>query len=67
MCHAIISNHPFIDGNKRAGAAALGMILRANSIDFAPAHRKLFSTIMGIAKGLITPEELTAWVEGEKV
>lgn len=42
------------------------MILRANSIDFAPAHRKLFSTIMGIAKGLITPEELTAWVEGEK-
>ena len=66
MCHAIISNHPFVDGNKRTGAAVLGMVLYANSVDFAPAHRTLYSTIMDIAEGLITPEELTTWIEGER-
>ena len=63
MCHAIISNHPFVDGNKRTGAAALGMVLHANGIDFAPAHRELYSAIMGVAAGDISLEKLTRWVE----
>lgn len=35
LCHAIISSHPFVDGNKRAGAAVLGMTLRANGVQFS--------------------------------
>lgn len=62
LCHAIISNHPFVDGNKRTGAAVLGMVLRANSIDFAPDHREFYSTMMGVASSAASLEELTAWV-----
>lgn len=62
MCHAIISNHPFVDGNKRTGAAVLGMVLRANGIDFAPDHQEFYSTMMGVASSATSLEELTAWI-----
>lgn len=62
MVHAIISSHPFADGNKRTGAAVLGMVLRANGLRFKPRHDELLQSIMGIASGALSLEEFTAWV-----
>ncbi|MBW2165888.1 MAG: Fic family protein [Deltaproteobacteria bacterium] len=37
LCHSLIMNHPFVDGNKRVGHAAMGtfllMKLRHNAHD----------------------------------
>lgn len=62
MAHAIISSHPFADGNKRTGTAVLGMVLRANGLHFKPRHDELLQTIMGVASGKTSLDELTCWV-----
>ena len=65
LCHAIISNHPFVDGNKRAGAAVLGMTLRANGEQFKPRHTEFYAAMIGVAAGDVSLESLTKWVRSQ--
>ena len=58
----IISGHPFLDGNKRTGAALLGAYLRVSGIDFKPDHASFLETILGVADGSIGYDELVRWV-----
>lgn len=62
MAHAIISDHPFVDGNKRTGAAVLGMVLRANGKRFKPRHTEFCEVMLGVAAGKVSLDELTKWV-----
>lgn len=59
----IVNNHPFVDGNKRTGAACLGMALRGNDVRFKPRSDDLCRTIIAIADGSLSYEELVIWVE----
>lgn len=36
LAFGIVSNRPFVDGNKRTGAACLGAALRMSGFDFSP-------------------------------
>jgi death-on-curing family protein len=36
--HSLISNHPFVDGNKRAGHAAMEVILLLNGYELLSSH-----------------------------
>ncbi len=65
MAHGIISNHPFVDGNKRTGAAVLGMVLRSNGMRFKPRHEDFCSVILGVASGEVSLESLTEWVKSQ--
>ena len=58
----IINNHPFADGNKRAGAAALAMFLRGNGQRYKPRHDDLYQTMLSVADGSISYEQLVEWV-----
>lgn len=58
----IISGHPFLDGNKRTGAALLGAYLRVSGIDFKPDHASFLETILGVADGSVGYDELVRWV-----
>ena len=58
----IISGHPFLDGNKRTGAARLGTYLRVSGIDFKPDHASFLDTILGVADGSVGYDELVRWV-----
>lgn len=58
----IISGHPFLDGNKRTGAALLGTYLRVSGIDFKPDHASFLETILGVADGSVGYDELVHWV-----
>ena len=61
----IISGHPFLDGNKRTGAALLGAYLRMCGVGFAPDHAAFLSAMLGVADGTIGYEELVKWVRVE--
>ena len=63
--YAIISSHPFVDGNKRAGAAVLGMTLRANGVQFKPRHTEFYAAMIGVAAGDVSFESLTKWVKSQ--
>ncbi len=63
--YGIISNHPFVDGNKRTATAVMGTFLRKAGYRFKPRHEDLLTTIMGVAAGPVSYEELVRWIENE--
>ena len=59
----IISDHPFLDGNKRTGAALLGTYLRMSGIGFRPDHAAFLKVMLGVADGSVGYDALVDWVE----
>ena len=59
----LIKNHAFVDGNKRAGALGIRAFLFRNGYRFAPDQAEMVTTIEGVAAGMVSEEELAAWLE----
>lgn len=59
---AIVHNHPFIDGNKRTGFAALFLFLSLNGVEFEPPEVDATMTMLRLASGHLTNDEFTEWV-----
>ena len=62
LAYFIIRNHPFVDGNKRIGHAALEVTLALNQLELTAPVDDQESTILGIADGSLGREEFTQWV-----
>jgi death-on-curing protein len=62
LCFSLVMNHPFIDGNKRIGHAAMEtfLILNGFEIDADIGEQELL--ILDLAAGKITRLKLTAWL-----
>ena len=59
----IVKNHPFLDGNKRAGFIAAYVFLGANGQDLeAPEDEAVLNTL-ALAAGEIGVEEYAAWLK----
>ena len=58
----IVKNHPFIDGNKRAGFVAAYTFLGVNGIDFTASEEEAVIFTRGLAAGDVTIEEYTLWL-----
>lgn len=61
--YGMASNHPFADGNKRTATAVMGVFLRLNGCCFKPMHNELLATMLGVAEGSISCEQLAGWIE----
>ncbi len=61
-CAGIIMNHPFLDGNKRAGDLAIRAFLRRNGHLYEPNEADEVVMIMALAAGNIDEEALTDWI-----
>ncbi len=60
----LISNHPFVDGNKRIGHAALEVTLIMNGAELNASVEEQEEVILGVASGEISHEQFAEWVEG---
>ena len=58
----IIRNHPFNDGNKRAGFLALGLFLERNGRKFVADPIEAIAVILRLAEGKLTELELAEWI-----
>ena len=65
LCFEVVTQHPFVDGNKRAGALLLGVLLRREGRAFRPDASDLLHVIMGIAAGSKGYRELLSFVRQE--
>lgn len=63
LCFGICRNHPFVDGNKRAGFVALGTALALNDLYLDALESEATRIIEGVADGRVSEDELRAWVE----
>ena len=61
--HSIISNHPFVDGNKRVGFEAMRLMLRLNRHDIHASLDATFGFVMEIAKGQLTEQGIADWLK----
>ena len=62
VCVGICRNHPFVDGNKRAGFMALGVILGMNGVVLDVSEREAADTVVALAAGDLTEEAFRDWV-----
>ena len=60
--HSIISNHPFVDGNKRVGFEAMRLMLRVNRYDLRAPQDVAFGVVMDIAAGTFTEQAIADWL-----
>ena len=60
-CSGIVRNHPFIDGNKRAGLLAARAFLFLNGYDFDPDEAEEVNFIVELAAGTLDEGALAEW------
>ena len=61
--YSIISNHPFVDGNKRIGHAALEVFLILNGYEIEADVDEQENIILHLASGELTRDEFLTWLE----
>jgi death-on-curing protein len=59
----VSSNHPFVDGNKRAAMMVAFVFLDLNGFEVTASQEDAFVTILGLAAGELTEGQLADWFE----
>ncbi len=60
--HALISNYPFIDGNKRTAFAAAGIFLELNGYSLTASEPDAVHAVMALSKGEMNAEDFSNWL-----
>lgn len=59
---SIIQNHPFLDGNKRTGHAAMEIFLFLNGFEIRSSTDEQEKVVLQVASGKMSREEFCDWV-----
>ena len=67
LCFSIINNHPFVDGNKRLGHAAMETFLVLNGMEISADIDEQEQTFLNLASGKMTREEFVLWLQNNMI
>jgi len=62
LCESLIINHPFVDGNKRTGFAAMVALLMEYGLTFTAPEEEAYRAIIMVSTGEMGFEELREWL-----
>lgn len=62
LMESLVSNHPFLDGNKRTAITAAGLFLLINGYRLASGNDEVAAFTLRCAQGLVPLEEIKAWL-----
>ncbi len=62
LAFSLVLNHPFVDGNKRIGHAAMDTFLVLNGLEIEASVDEQERLMLDVAAGDVTRVELTAWL-----
>jgi death-on-curing protein len=62
LMHALIANHPFVDGNKRVAAMTAELFLAINRVQLVASDDELVATALAVARGEVSAEALAIWI-----
>ena len=65
--YALISNHAFVDGNKRIGVYIMLTFLEVNGIKLKCSDEELVQIGLSVADGSMGYEQLLAWVREHRI
>jgi death on curing protein len=63
LAHSLISNHPFIDGNKRVGHAAMEVMLMLNGYEISANVDEQEEIVLAVASGTLSRDAFADWVD----
>ena len=61
--YSLISNHAFVDGNKRIGTHAMLVFLAINDIDLKYTDTELIELILSVASGTQSDSDILQWLQ----
>ena len=64
--YSLITNHAFVDGNKRIGMYIMLTFLEVNGIHMGCTNEDVIEVGLGVASGKMKYEELLAWVHAHR-
>lgn len=62
LCFSLISNHPFIDGNKRIGILAMLVFLDINHVVINCSNQDIIEIGLGVASGKYNTDYILDWI-----
>jgi len=62
LCFSLVRNHPFVDGNKRAGHAAMETFLVLNGSEIIASVDEQERLMLDVGAGRVSRDELAAWL-----
>jgi death-on-curing protein len=63
---SLIQNHPFVDGNKRTGHAAMEITLVLNGVELVASVDSAEAVVLALAMGELNREAFTNWVKAHQ-
>lgn len=61
LLHGIVSNHGFVDGNKRTALYLVELMVQRSGYEFVEDDMEIVETITSVARGETSYEELAEW------
>lgn len=62
LAHSLVMGHPFVDGNKRVGHAAMEAFLMLNGLEVTASVDEQEDLFLRLAAGSVSREALAEWV-----
>lgn len=63
LCFSLIQNHPFVDGNKRVGHAAMELFLIFNGYEIDATVDIQEQIVLGVASGDVSRDQFVRWLK----
>ena len=63
---SLISNHAFVDGNKRIGVYVMLSFLELNGIHIEATDEEVVALGLGAAEGSMTQEDVLSWIKSHQ-
>ena len=67
LCYSLISNHAFVDGNKRIGIYVMLSFLELNGIKIKASNDDVYKLGMEVAEGNAESEYIVKWINKRKI
>jgi len=62
LIESIVTNHPFIDGNKRTAYVLMRLYLLENGLDIKATQDEKYEFVISIASGNVSFEQIVEWI-----
>ena len=62
LAHGLVSNHPFVDGNKRTAHVAYRTFLALNGAELVATDEEKYLTMLALAEGKLGEQDFAAWL-----
>ncbi|MDP4933921.1 MAG: Fic family protein [Salibacteraceae bacterium] len=63
IAQSIITNHPFVDGNKRTGYVLMRLILNQSDIYITATENERYNFIISISEGKLDFDQIKDWIQ----